>query len=107
MQDTASSLTTDLLGLDFGCTNLVGERATNAANDGQLSSGSTSKITKDSILALYQQSASQPSSLGPALYPGTMGQFSTSNFPGNQYFVCNPPLDNSIHNKNINNSGKF
>ncbi|CAH8680016.1 unnamed protein product [Schistosoma rodhaini] len=104
-KDTASSLTSDLLGLDFGCTNLVGERATNAANDGQLSSGSTSKITKDSILALYQQSASQPSSLGPALYPGTMGQFSTSNFPGNQYFVCNPPLDNSIHNKNINNSG--
>ncbi|CAH8670830.1 unnamed protein product [Schistosoma curassoni] len=104
-KDTASSLTSDLLGLDFGCTNLVGEKTTNVANDGQVSSGSTSKITKDSILALYQQSAPQSSSLNSALYPGTMGQFSTSNFSGNQYFGCNPPLDNSTHNKNINNSG--
>lgn len=107
MQDTASSLTSDLLGLDFGCTNLVGEKTTNVANDGQVSSGSTSKITKDSILALYQQSAPQSSSLNSALYPGTMGHFSTSNFSGNQYFGCNPPLDNSTHNKNINNSGTF
>ncbi|RTG90262.1 stromal membrane-associated protein [Schistosoma bovis] len=104
-KDTASSLTSDLLGLDFGCTNLVGEKTTNVANDGQVSSGSTSKITKDSILALYQQSAPQSSSLNSALYPGTMGHFSTSNFSGNQYFGCNPPLDNSTHNKNINNSG--
>ncbi|CAH8664728.1 unnamed protein product [Schistosoma guineensis] len=104
-KDTASSLTSDLLGLDFGCTNLVGEKTTNVANDGQVSSGSTSKITKDSILALYQQSAPQSSSLNSALYPGIMGQFSTSNFSGNQYFGCNPPLDNSTHNKNINNSG--
>ncbi|CAH8681540.1 unnamed protein product [Schistosoma haematobium] len=104
-KDTASSLTSDLLGLDFGCTNLVGEKTTNVANDGQVSSGSTSKITKDSILALYQQSAPQSSSLNSALYPGSMGQFSTSNFSGNQYFGCNPPLDNSTHNKNINNSG--
>ncbi|CAH8644360.1 unnamed protein product [Schistosoma mattheei] len=42
-KDTASSLTSDLLGLDFGCTSLVGEKATNAANDGQVSSGSTSR----------------------------------------------------------------
>ncbi|CAH8298430.1 unnamed protein product, partial [Schistosoma turkestanicum] len=106
-KDTTSSLSSDLLGLDFGCTNSFDGKVTNAVSDGQVSSGSTSKITKDSILALYQQSAPQPSGLGFTSYPGTMGQFPASNFSGNQYFACNPPVDKSVYNKNINNLGKF
>nr|CAH8872290.1 unnamed protein product [Trichobilharzia regenti] len=97
-----SSLTSDLLGLDFGSSSSEAEKLTAPAKD---SSSSATKITKDSILALYQQSTPQSGNLGFMSYSGNIGQFPTPNVSGSQYFGCNTPTDQSMHNKGFGNLG--
>ncbi|KAH8867748.1 Stromal membrane-associated protein 1 [Schistosoma japonicum] len=102
-KDTTSSLTSDLLGLDFGCTSFVTGKPSNVGNDGQTSSVSPTKITKDSILALYQHGTSQSGGLGCSSYSRTMGQLPTSSLSGGQYFACNSSVNNPMHIRSINN----
>ncbi|KAK4475062.1 hypothetical protein MN116_002156 [Schistosoma mekongi] len=104
-KDTTSSLTSDLLGLDFGCTSLVTEKPANVGNDGQASSVPLTKITKDSILALYQHGTSQSGGLGCSSYSKIVGQFPTFSLSGGQYFVCNSPVNNPMHINSINSLG--